>query len=130
MYMRTTKDITDDEIRLAFSNTCTFEDVCKSLNFTGGTARRKIKERALKLSIDISRKLQHPNKRRICLKCGKEIKPLFPELFDVINFNSNMWDSGIVFKTTGPYGSELDSETIIICVCDGCAKKYCDIIKN
>ncbi len=64
-----------------------------------------------------------------CIKCGKEIKPLFPELFDVINFNSNMWEGGIVFKTTGPYGSELDSETVIICACDNCVKNFCDIIK-
>jgi len=65
-----------------------------------------------------------------CIKCGKEIIPLHPELFDIKNFNSNMWNDGLVVKTTGPYGSRFDSETIIIGVCDYCIENYCDIIKT
>ena len=65
-----------------------------------------------------------------CIICKKEIVTLFPEQFDIKNFNSNMWEGGLVIKTTGPYGSRFDSETIIIGVCDDCIEQHCEIIKN
>ena len=55
-----------------------------------------------------------------CIVCGKEIKPLYPDMFDYKEFQSNMWDGGLVTKVVGPYGSKFDSEIMFIGLCDVC----------
>jgi hypothetical protein len=58
-----------------------------------------------------------------CIVCGKEIKPLYPDTLDYNQFESNMWDGGLVTKVTAPYGSKFDSDIIFIGLCDDCIEK-------
>lgn len=59
-----------------------------------------------------------------CIFCGKEVKEIHSRPPRYANEPEiSMWDGGVVERINMPYGSMLDGNIYIICICDECIKK-------
>lgn len=67
-------------------------------------------------------------KTRFCIKCEKEIKPLYPETRR--KPENSMWMNGIVSKIYAGYGSDFDTLMLIICICDKCIKSNKNLVEH
>ena len=66
-------------------------------------------------------------KRRFCIKCNIELKPIDPKFHE--KPESAMWNGGIVDKIYTGYGSDLDGNIYIIAICDKCVIENKDKIE-
>lgn len=72
----------------------------------------------------MSKKILESVKNKVCIKCGKFIKPVNQD--DRSKPEHAMWDGGIVDKIAAGYGSCHDGDMYIIGLCDECVTKWQD----
>lgn len=65
----------------------------------------------------------YPRNSIPCIRCGKEVKLLYPEMDNQI-LDSAMYDEGNVSEVYGGYGSSLDGDVYVIGICDDCLKQH------
>ena len=56
-----------------------------------------------------------------CIRCDKEVI----EIDKSDKPEQGMWLDGVVDRVTAGYGSSLDMDSFIVCVCDNCIKDKC-----
>jgi hypothetical protein len=61
-----------------------------------------------------------------CIRCDKEVHPLYPEFIDM-GFENIMWDNAFVEQITVGYGSKNDGNSYLIAVCDDCMNKLQEV---
>ena len=67
-------------------------------------------------------------KKYTCIKCGKEIKEIYPYPGNqkTVQDQNRLWHGGVVFTIQAGYGSMLDGDIFTGALCDQCI----DIMAN